>query len=315
MAAIKYDVSDVETGGGGEEPQPALYKGKVVSINNRKKKNDGTAISDLEVVCDIGEEYVRLWTYVKLPDDPNYDQSAHGWKLREFTDAMGLPPKGSIDPAKLKNKPVLVKVRADTDQDGEYKGKIKNLFKPGTLDEDAVTGGDDSQAGNDYSEWTDEDLKAELAERDLKVTGRFSSEKAIALLEEADGGGEEPEGEEPEGEAEVNLPEGYEDIAEWSDDDLKEELKSKDIKLSGRFSAQKARDAIIEAIAGTGQEEETPSEEDGPTDDYDEWETEELATEVSTRNEQGADIKVTGRKTKEKLIEALREDDKNAEPF
>jgi hypothetical protein len=51
------------------------------------------------------------------------------------------------------------------------------------------------------------------------------------------------------------------------------------------------------------------------TDDYDEWPENELLDEVNTRNEQGAEIKITGRKTKEKLIAGLREDDSKAEPF
>src|SRR4051812_47552498 len=131
MAAIKYDVSDVESGGGGEEPQPATYPGHIVSMTHRKERNDKTKISDLEVVCDIGQKYVRLWTYVKLPDDPAWNKESHGWKLRELTDALGLPPKGAIDPAKVnKEKPaVLVKVTSDSHRDtGEYRGRVKNLF-------------------------------------------------------------------------------------------------------------------------------------------------------------------------------------------
>ena len=126
MAAIKYDVSDVEAGGGGEQPQPALYKGKIVSVKHREKNARGEACNDLEVVVDVGEEFARLWTYIQL------DNPATRWKLREFTDAMGLSPKGTIDPTKLKGKAVTVKVAADTDLDGNYRGKIKNLFLPGS---------------------------------------------------------------------------------------------------------------------------------------------------------------------------------------
>jgi len=317
MAVVKYDVEDVEAGGGGVQPQPGMYAGKIVSVNHRKKKTDGTVISDFEVVVDVGSEYARLWTYVKLPDDPNWEKSAHGWKLRELTDALGLPPKGGIDPKKIEGSKVLVKVKADTDQDGDYRGKIKNLFKPGEVDDgEIVNAGSANGDGDvtDYSGWDDDDLKAELAERGLKVSGRFSADKAIALLEESDGGGE---AEEPEvaDEGEVNLPEGYEDLDEWTTEDLKQELESKSIKLSGRYSDQKARDAIMEAIVGSDQETEEADGEAEITDDYDEWEPDELKSEIATRNEQGAEIKISGRQTKEKLIEALREDDKNADPF
>src|SRR5499427_9699087 len=100
MAVVKYDVSNVESGGGGEQPQPGLYAGKIASINARTEKANGDPVRDLEVVIDVGEEYARLWTYVKTPDDANYNEAAHGWKLRELTDALGLQPKGQFDTAK-----------------------------------------------------------------------------------------------------------------------------------------------------------------------------------------------------------------------
>jgi hypothetical protein len=90
MAVIKYDVSGVEAGGGGEQPQPGLYKGKIVSVTPRKKKSNGDPTNDLEVVVDVGKEYSRLWTYIQL------DNPASAWKLREFTDALGLPDKGGL---------------------------------------------------------------------------------------------------------------------------------------------------------------------------------------------------------------------------
>lgn len=321
MASIKYDVSDVEAGGGGVQPQPALYKGKIVDMTHRSKKADGSVVSDLEVVVDVGQEYARLWTYVKLPDDPNYSQSAHGWKLRELTDALDLPPKGSIDPKKITSqKPsVLVKVKSDTDEDGDYRGKIKNLFKPGSVEDgdviEATSGG--GAAADDFTAWDDDDLKAELAEKEITVSGRWSREKAIAALEEAAGDGDaEPEAE-PDAEPttedddfDITNVDGLEDFENWTNEDLKEELENIQVKLSGRFSETKAREAIIEhhrEAAGGG---------DGAVEDeYDEWTDEDLDDEIKSRNEQGADIKISGRKNRQKMIDALREDNKNAEPF
>src|SRR4051794_26893220 len=164
MPAVKYDVEDVESGGGGEEPQPGTYPGKIVSITHRKQKsNSKEVISDFEVVCDIGKEFVRMWTYVKLPDDPNYKKESHGWKLRELTDALGLPPKGSLDPAKItKEQPaVMVKVTSDTHRDtGEYRGKIKNLFPPsssnGAAPDEAEPATDEGPYGEEeISTWSD----------------------------------------------------------------------------------------------------------------------------------------------------------------
>src|SRR4051812_46622015 len=129
MATIKVDVTDVEAGGGGEQPQPGLYNGKLVSVTHRDKKSNGDPTSDLEVIVDVGQEYSRLWSYINL------ESPAARWKLREFLDAVGLPAKVELTPQKLKalqGKLVLAKVVADTDLDGEYRGKVKNLFMPGT---------------------------------------------------------------------------------------------------------------------------------------------------------------------------------------
>jgi hypothetical protein len=261
VAAIKYDVTDVPEGGGGNQPQPSLYKGKIVSVVNRKKNARGEACNDLEVVVDVGEEFARLWTYIQL------DNPASKWKLREFTDAMGLPPKGAIDPVKLKNKPVTVKVSADTDLDGNYRGRVKNLFKPGTVEEDDDADGNGSGVLSEISEELLEDLKPD--------------------------------------------EDYYED---WSDEDIKQFVE--DLGIAGNISGRKSRAKYIAAITElASQSENGDGAEGGVEDDYDEWSLQELKDEVATRKEAGSEFKISGRQTEEKLIAALREDDKAAEPF
>src|SRR5215203_755904 len=102
-----------------------MYRGKINSGAERKKKQDGTPCHDLEVTIDVGEGFANLWSYIPLKAD-----APNKWKLREFTDALGLPPKGGIDPSKIKGKSVNVKLVADTDKDGDYRAKIKNIFFP-----------------------------------------------------------------------------------------------------------------------------------------------------------------------------------------
>lgn len=332
MAAIKYDVSDVEAGGGGEQPQPALYKGKIVSVKHREKNARGEACNDLEVVVDVGSEFSRLWTYIQLDND------ATRWKLREFTDAVGLPPKGAIDPTKLKGKPVTVKVAADTDLDGNYRGKIKNLFLPGSAPGEAD--GENGAEPTDEEPWTEEDLqglstdelKAELEAFGLKLSGRFNQAKAIAAILEAQDGGEgEGEGEgdgdgdgdggataEVDPELAADLSTDADFYAEWEDDDLKSFIDDLGIagNLTGRKTRQKMIDHITEFASQAGGGGSAGDDGEGaPEDDYDEWPDNELLDEVNTRIEQGADIKITGRKTKDKLIAALRADDASGEPF
>jgi hypothetical protein len=332
VAAIKYDVTDVPEGGGGNQPQPSLYKGKIVSVVNRKKNARGEACNDLEVVVDVGEEFARLWTYIQL------DNPASKWKLREFTDAMGLPPKGAIDPVKLKNKPVTVKVSADTDLDGNYRGRVKNLFKPGTVEED-----DDADADGEATEaegeeltrdelegWELSDLKEEAEAREITVEGRASKAKYInAIMEQIEGDAPEEAEEEAEEETDGNgsgvLSEISEELLEdlkpdedyyedWSDEDIKQFVE--DLGIAGNISGRKSRAKYIAAITElASQSENGDGAEGGVEDDYDEWSLQELKDEVATRKEAGSEFKISGRQTEEKLIAALREDDKAAEPF
>lgn len=337
MAIIKYNVENVESGGGGEQPQPALYKGKIAAMTARTEKADGSAVRDLEIVVDVGSEYARLWTYVKTPDDPNYNEAAHGWKFRELTDALKLQPKGSLDTAKMIGKEVNVKVVADTNLDGEYRGRIRSMFAPGKIAEDGDDlgeggGAEEPLTQEELAEWSNDDLKEELEARSITLSGRFSSQKAIAAILEDQG---EPEAEaetEPDEDGSGNGavggldPELLEDLRtdpafydDWAEDDLKS--YADDLGISGNVSGRKTKAKFVEAIVALAGSAEAlmdgAGEASGETveDDYDEWTQDELNDEVATRLEAGAEIKFTGRKTKEKLITALREDDKVAEPF
>lgn len=304
---IKYDVTDVETGGGGEDVQPAMYAGKIVSVTHRTQKTNGDPANDLEVVVDVGENYKRLWTYVGL---------GVGWKMREFTDAVGLPPKGELTAAKLKalaNTKVNVKVVADTDQNGDYRGKIKNLFKPG---EGGVTTESNGDHEDGYETLDMDDLKAELAEREIAIPkGRVTEAKLIALLEaddEENGGG----GGDDDAETETETAVTTDEYDEWELQDLKDELGEREIAVpKGRVNEAKLIALLREDDAakggGGGEDEAEPDE----YDDEEVWPDQDLKDELSARNEQGAEIKITGRANRAKLIAALREDDANAEPF
>jgi hypothetical protein len=270
---VKYDVEDVESGGGGEEPQPATYPGKIVSMTHRKKRNDGTAISDFEVVVDIGKEFVRLWTYIKLPDDPNWSKESHGCKLRELTDALGLPPKGGIDPAKVTKEqpPVLVKVTSDTHRDtGEYRGRIKNLFPigdnkmPEAADDDAPADSEGPYGREEIESWSDDDAKGYADELGVEVPkGRGWRAKLNDALVDAEEGTEDGAGDhdasadgdpfaglpdDVKAEAEAIAEQGSDYIASWEDDDIKwlVEGLGLDGSTSGRGWKPKAITAIVD---------------------------------------------------------------------
>jgi len=329
MAKLKFDNEDVEAGGGGTQPQPNLYLGRVVSATQRKTKADGSEANDIEVVVSTGEEYAHSWTYIGLGESSR-------WKQREFTDALGLPPKYEFDVDTkgnikiVKDKPVLIKIVADTDLDGEYRGKVKNLFKPGSQDgEVAESSSSSAGGGEDLSDWSDDDLKAEMAENDITVSGRWTRDKAIEAIEEFRGPGSgdsaEPAGDAPEI-PEALAPDLHDDPSEyegWPDDDIKgyvDDLKTEgvDVPIEGRYGKQKAIAALVKlsrsyhgtSDEGDGDGEAEPEAEAEINDEYDSWSESDLEDEIAARNEQGAEIKVTGRKSREKLIEVLRKDDK-----
>lgn len=347
MAQVKYDLSDVEAGGGGESPQPGLYRGKIAAITHRKKNKAGET-SDLEVVIDVGKDYSRLWYYAILPDAPHWDKKSHGWKLRELVDALGLPEKGGIDtsPAKLKKfvgQEVNVKVVADTDEDGGYKGKAKNLYaptgdaKPAGGGESAAEGGDDEgpYGAEELGTWPQEDLVAYAEELGVDVpTGRGAKAKLIEALVEAE---EEAAGDPAPDAEDANEGEGADDdipddvkaelsddpdhYKGWDDSDLIWMVEGLgidgNVKTSGRGWQAKAIAAIVDVAGSVGGGAEPDAEPD-ETDTYDDeetWSTEDLKQEVKDRNEQGAEIEIAGRATRAKLIEALRADDASAEPF
>lgn len=305
---IKYDNTDVESGGGGESPQPGMYPGKIISVKHRTQKSNGDPCNDLEVVVDVGADYKRLWTYIGLEKNT-------AWKMREFTDAVGLPAKGELTVAKLKSlegKPVSVKVAADTDLDGEYRGKVKNLFKPGAdggkAAGKAATKEDGDHEETDYSDWSVEDLVAEIEERELEVPkGRKTAARLVAILVSDDEGETEDEPEdEPEDDDVV-----ADEYDEWSVDDLVAEIEERELTVPKGRKTKATLVALLRENDG-GSDDEADA---APEDEYDEWDLADLKAEVAERNEQGAEIEISGRASKEKLVAALREDDANAEPF
>jgi hypothetical protein len=301
---IKYDNTDVESGGGGESPQPGMYPGKVISVKHRTQKSNGDPCNDLEVVVDVGEEYKRLWTYIGLEKNT-------AWKMREFTDAVGLPAKGELTAAKIKSlegKPVSVKVAADTDLDGEYRGKVKNLFKPGADGGKAEKAKDADTPDESYDDWSVEDLVAEIEERELEVPkGRKTAARLVAILVSDDEGETEPD--DDDGDDDAAAADEYDD---WPVDDLIAEIEERELDLP---KGRKTKATLIQILRDADSGGAEPDGDAEPEDEYDEWDLADLKAEVAERNEQGAEIEISGRSSKEKLIAALREDDANAEPF
>ena len=252
MAKVKYDVTDVEAGDRSyAQPTPGVYGIKIVEANRR----DTDGKDDIECIVEVtdkGEfEGARMWSYVNFGE-------ASRWKLREFTDALGLPAKGSLDTTKLIGKKCQAKVSSST-WEGEYRARLQRWLPLS----DSVDGVDDDDDDDD----TEDEPTA----------------------------------------ASNNGAGGDEDYSDWDLDELKAEAEERGIM--GNISGRKTKDKLVEALEaddagqnGGGDDEE--EEASGTEDDYDEWELDELQSEIKDRS-----LTVSGRKTKDKLIAALRADD------
>jgi len=298
MAKVKYDVEGVESGGDFEQAKPGIYPAVIREAEYRNA--DGK--HDIHVICEITDPantYSWLHSYISFSE-------AARWKMREFTDALGMPEKGTIDTDKLASKKLRIKVGAGT-YEGEYQARLQRFLKfkddedeeDEEEEEDAVEA-DDGDA-EDYSEWEVDDLKAELEERELDVpTGRGAAlkKKLIAALEADDAGDDDEDEEEEEEEDDDNeLP----DFETLSLAELKKLASDAGLEVKGPKSKYVA--ALTEHHSdGDGDAE--------PEDDYDDWTAEELVAEAKDR-----ELELPkGRKDKAKMIALLREDDAS-EPF
>lgn len=243
MPKIKYDVRGVESGGGPRLPV-GVYKGKLTKIVVETPEG-----MDKRMVVTVKATGAKNAKYMPLNDYINLESEAAAWKVRQFLEATGKVDgkkgeSGTLDTDTLVGTEVMFRVREDT-YNGEYSPKVGAWLKStGEASEDDEpddddepdTDADDGEGEGDeesYSDWDDDDLIAELEERELDVpmTGRGSKkklnrDKAIELLEETDED-DEDDGDDEEGE----------DYSEWELADLKAELKERGLKSTGPKAA------------------------------------------------------------------------------
>lgn len=266
MAKIKYDVSDVEDVAEGTHAPVGIYRAKVRSVEGPKQSSGGNPM--LEVVFDLTHDaqgkkltdsFMPVWYYPILEHEHPFVQAR--WK--EFLLAFGLKPKGTLDTDKIVGQTVQLKLKSDTDQDGEYRPKISKVM---ALAPDAEPAEEEEpeEPEDEEPEGEEEDLdldslsRAELKalikeeELEIKVVKSMTDDairEAIAACYEEDEGEEEPEEEEPEEDAEGEEEEegdGYDDM---SVADLKAELKERELATNG------ARAVLIKRLRKDDQEE------------------------------------------------------------
>lgn len=223
-----------------EQAPVGLYVAKLASCEPHLAKTNGRpdkAKPSLECIYQIvgvgreGEKpdvrYSQIWDYVSLRESEDVQ-----WKQAQFANAVGLGDgsknvNASKDPKEFVGKLVLLRVKKDSDQNGNYRAKVGWV---GPTDGDA-TGedafGDDEADGagddeafdseesgeEDDSLYTEDDLKTMIKEdRDgfkelcgqyeIDVKGKKPSQLITAILEaqqaavdaeaDGDGGDDEP---------------------------------------------------------------------------------------------------------------------------
>lgn len=269
--------------GQGEAPKPGLYDGKVVEVEHGPSQK-GNPMFTIKLEITKGDHAgFNLWHYVMTDGSADF-------RLREMTDAFGLPPKGAIDTAKLLNKPVQIKVRNQNSEEFGRQAKVSNLLAPG--------GDADDEDDADYSEMSLSDLKEEVEDRGLEIKGKALKSKLIAALEADDESEEEEEEDGDDGDDDEEA-----DYSEMTLDELKEEAEDRGLELKGR--ATKAK--LVKALEESDESEEDDGDEDdgdNEEEDYTEWSIQDLKDECEARG-----LKTVGRK--QVLIGRLEKSDED----
>jgi hypothetical protein len=329
MAKIKYDISDVDiTAGGDFTPAPVgLYRAKIVEASaGESVKGQPMLTVVLELTHDakgkkIKEKYGRVWHRVPLE---HWEDTA-GWtfRLKELLDALGLKLKGALDPDKLVDESLTVKLRSGKDLDDNYRPEVGKLMKVGDdgdadepdEEQDDEDDDDDEEDDEEYTEESlgemdDDDLLATAEEFDVaapkgKMTSAKRKKLIVAILEaqeEAEDDDEEEEDDEDEED------EDQEDYSDWSRNQLIKEARSRGLKVKKSDDDDTIRGWLVAADSEDDEDEDEEDEED-EEQDYSSWDLDDLKAECKERG-----LKTSGGEGV--LIKRLEKDDESKEdPF
>lgn len=183
MSVIKFDVSssdpEAAEAGSFESPKPGIYAAKIKSMTpGYSKGGDGKEDKSrprIEVVFQITDRQFKgsqMWYYLTFGENAL-------WKLDQFLQVFGLANKnkrtGEMDTNKLVNKPCRLRVKAGKDLDGNYRGDIAAVLKPG---EDGGSGEDEGDIFSEPKEEAAADLN-EMAEEQEDTPTDASDDEII----------------------------------------------------------------------------------------------------------------------------------------
>jgi SAP domain-containing protein len=258
---IKYgDVSGVETDF--VHAPVGLYHAKAAEVSARNSSNTDEPMVEVrfELTKDadgkkLKKNYANVWYYAPLDPEASWAR-----RLKELVVAYGLKASGG-NLATIQNKEAMLRLKEDTDQDGEYRPRIAKILKAGSVeateaeDEDVEEediedeAEEDEDEGVDLDEMSRAELKAFIKEEelDVKVLKSDSDDDIRAKIsefleedEEEEAEEDEEEDEEPEAEAEEDEDEGdnYDSLTVA---DLRQECEDRELNSKGNKKALIAR--------------------------------------------------------------------------
>jgi hypothetical protein len=214
MATIKYDVSNVEDIADRVPAPVGVYRAQVVKGEPKQSSNGNQMIEVQYRLTHDGagkklkEDYGDVWDYPIVDHEHPFVKA----RFKEFIAAFGLKPKGALNTDKIVGQSVQVKLKSDTDQDGEYRPRVGKLMALPTedlsdteADEDDDTGAEDD--GEDELDLDTLDRKALKAlikdeELDIAVKKSMSDDDIREAIAEAMGGDDEDDDEDEDDEDE-----------------------------------------------------------------------------------------------------------------
>lgn len=280
MAKVKYDLTGVEDITSDHAPV-GVYRAKIANVEGPKQSSSGNQM--LEVRFDLTHDatgkaltngaFMPVWYYPLLDADVHPLSAA---RTKEFMLAIGLKAKGTLDTDKLVGTGVQLRLKADTDQDGDYRPKIAKVMALAVQDE-----AEEAEAEEE------EEVTAEAEDDDLDLDGMDRTALKALIKEEG---------------LDVRVLKSMTDddlrraiVAAWPEDE--EEEAEEEAEEEEEADEEEEEEATAEA----------PAEEEDEDDGYDEMTVAELKAELKERELSAAGARKV-------LVQRLRKDD-SEEPF
>jgi hypothetical protein len=232
---IKYDVSDVpETA----NAPVGMYRAKIQNAEEGTSKSSDapmvTITFQLTHHADgskVTDDYWPVRQYLMIEDERPYARRA----IKEFVEALGMKTKGGLDLKKIIGKQVQLRLKEDTDQNGDYSPRIGKILPAASSDaepEEPEEDGGGEEESVDLSTLDRDGLKALIKSeglgslKDLGITKSTSDDDIRALIADKLGLSEESE---PEGDAESE-PEEEEEAEDGGEGDGYDSMSVADLK-------------------------------------------------------------------------------------